>query len=161
VYMRIMFVRSIGLLLAMFICLAAQAETFRVSDIRVEGLQRVSAGSVFAALPVRVGDTLGPAEIKAATRELFRVGLFTDVTIARDGDVLVLIVKERPAINEIAIEGNKVIKTDQLMDSLTDNGLSEGQIYQSATLNAISQALESEYIGQGRYGASVDIEIED
>lgn len=159
--MRIMFVRSIGLLLAMFICLAAQAETFRVSDIRVEGLQRVSAGSVFAALPVRVGDTLGPAEIKSATRELFRVGLFTDVSIARDGDVLVLIVKERPAINEITIEGNKVIKTDQLMESLTDNGLSEGQIYQSATLNAISQALEREYIGQGRYGASVDIEIED
>lgn len=159
--MRIVLARLIGLLLAMCICHAAQAESFRVSDIRVEGLQRVSAGTVFSALPIRVGDTLGAVEIQQATRELFREGLFTDVSIARDGNVLVVIVKERPAINEIVIEGNKVIKTDQLMESLTDNGLSEGQIYQSVTLNAISQALESEYIGQGRYGASVDVEIED
>src|SRR5690606_10970781 len=117
--MRIVLARLIGLLLAMCICHAAQAESFRVSDIRVEGLQRVSAGTVFSALPIRVGDTLGAVEIQQATRELFREGLFTDVSIARDGNVLVVIVKERPAINEIVIEGNKVIKTDQLMESLT------------------------------------------
>lgn len=159
--MRIVFARLIGLVLALCICQAVQAETFRVSDIRVEGLQRVSAGTVFSALPVRVGDTMGPVEVQQATRELFREGLFTDVSIARDDDVLVVIVKERPAINEIEIEGNKVIKTDQLMESLSDNGLSEGQIFQSVTLNLITQSLEREYIAQGRYGASVDIEIED
>src|SRR5690606_5494777 len=81
--------------------------------------------------------------------------------ICRDGDVLVLVIKERPAINAIEIEGNKVIKTESLMDSLRDNDLSEGQIFQRATLEGISQALQREYIAQGRYGASVDIEIED
>ncbi|MDO3382247.1 outer membrane protein assembly factor BamA [Gilvimarinus algae] len=155
------FSRLFGLVFAVSLSLAVHAQTFRVNDIRVEGLQRVSAGTVFSALPIRVGDTLTDLDIQKATRELFKVGLFTDVSIGRDGDVLVLIIKERPAINEIVIEGNKVIKTEQLMESLTDNGLSEGQIYQSATLNMISQALEREYIGQGRYGASVDIEIED
>jgi len=155
------FIRLFGLLLALCFSVAVHAQTFRVNDIRVEGLQRVSAGTVFSALPIRVGDTLTEVELQRATRELFKVGLFTDVSIGRDGDVLVLMVKERPAINEISIEGNKVIKTEQLMESLTDNGLSEGQIYQSATLNGISQALEREYIGQGRYGASVDIAVED
>lgn len=139
----------------------AQSDSFRVSDIRVEGLQRVSAGSVFSALPVRVGDVLTPDDIQHATRELFKVGYFSDVSIGRDGDVLVLIIKERPAINAIEIKGNKVIKTDNLMDSLKDNDLAEGQIFQRATLEGITQALQREYIGQGRYGASVKIDVED
>lgn len=139
----------------------AQSDSFRVSDIRVEGLQRVSAGSVFSALPIRVGDVLNQGDIQDATRELFKVGYFSDVSIGRDGDVLVLVIKERPAINEIEIKGNKVIKTDALMDSLKDNDLAEGQIFQRATLEGISQALQREYIGQGRYGASVKIDIED
>jgi outer membrane protein insertion porin family len=149
--------------LCLFLSLAvhAQTESFRVSDIRVEGLQRVSAGSVFTALPIRVGDVLTQADIQSATRELFKVGYFADVSIGRDGDVLVLVIKERPAINVIEIEGNKVIKTENLMDSLKDNNLAEGQIFQRATLEGITQALQREYIGQGRYGASVKIEIED
>lgn len=153
--------RLTSLIIALVFSMTVQAQSFRVNDIRVEGLQRVSAGTVFSALPIRVGDTVTDIDIQKAIRELFQVGLFTDVSVGRDGDVLVLILKERPAINEITIEGNKVIKTEQLMESLTDNGLSEGQIYQSATLNMISQALEREYISQGRYGASVDLEVED
>lgn len=149
--------------LFLFLSLAvhAQTESFRVSDIRVEGLQRVSAGSVFTALPIRVGDVLTQADIQSATRELFKVGYFADVSIGRDGDVLVLVIKERPAINVIEIEGNKVIKTENLMDSLKDNNLAEGQIFQRATLEGITQALQREYIGQGRYGASVKIDVED
>lgn len=139
----------------------AQSQNFRISDIRVEGLQRVSAGSVFSALPVRVGDTVNQADIQNATRELFKVGFFADVAIQRDGDVLVLALKERPAINKIELEGNKAIKTENLMDSLKKNNLSEGQIFQRATLEGITQALQREYIAQGRYGATVNIEIED
>lgn len=139
----------------------AQSDNFRVSDIRVEGLQRVSAGSVFSALPIRVGDMVGQSDLQDATRELFKVGYFSDVSIGRDGDVLVLVIKERPAINVIEIKGNKVIKTENLMDSLKKNDLAEGQIFQRATLEAITQALQREYIGQGRYGASVKIDIED
>ncbi len=139
----------------------AQTQNFRISDIRVEGLQRVSAGTVFSALPVRVGDTVNQADIQNATRELFKVGFFADVAIQRDGEVLVLVLKERPAINKIELEGNKAIKSENLMDSLKKNNLSEGQIFQRATLEGITQALQREYIAQGRYGATVNIEIED
>lgn len=139
----------------------AQTPNFRISDIRVEGLQRVSAGTVFSALPVRVGDSVNQADIQNATRELFKVGFFADVAIQRDGDVLVLVLKERPAINKIELEGNKAIKSENLMDSLKKNNLSEGQIFQRATLEGITQALQREYIAQGRYGATVKIEIED
>jgi len=139
----------------------AQTQNFRVSDIRVEGLQRVSAGTVFSALPIRVGDTINQSDIQNATRELFKEGFFADVAIQRDGDVLVLVLKERPAINKIELEGNKAIKTENLMDSLKKNNLSEGQIFQRATLEGITQSLQREYIAQGRYGATVDIEIED
>jgi outer membrane protein insertion porin family len=139
----------------------AQTPNFRISDIRVEGLQRVSAGTVFSALPVRVGDSVNQSDIQNATRELFKVGFFADVAIQRDGDVLVLVLKERPAINKIELEGNKAIKSENLMDSLKKNNLSEGQIFQRATLEGITQALQREYIAQGRYGATVNIEIED
>jgi outer membrane protein insertion porin family len=139
----------------------AQSQTFRVSDIRVEGLQRVSAGTVFSALPIRVGDSITQSDIQNATRELFKVGFFDDVAMNRDGDVLVLVLKERPAINKIIFEGNKAIKTENLMDSLKKNNLSEGQIFQRATLEGITQALQREYIAQGRYGATVKLEIED
>ena len=148
-------------LIVLMMSFAAQAQSFRVSDIRVEGLQRVSAGTVFSALPIRVGDVVTQTDIQNATRELFKVGYFADVSMGRDGDVLVLVIKERPAINAIEIEGNKVIKTESLMDSLKENNLSEGQIFQRATLEGISQALQREYIAQGRYGASVDVEVED
>jgi len=139
----------------------AQTPNFRISDIRVEGLQRVSAGTVFSALPVRVGDSVNQSDIQNATRELFKIGFFADVAIERDGDVLVLVLKERPAINKIELDGNKAIKSENLMDSLKKNNLSEGQIFQRATLEGITQALQREYIAQGRYGATVNIEIED
>ncbi len=153
--------RVISLMGALLLAVAVQAQNFQISDIRVEGLQRVSAGTVFSALPLRVGDQVTSDDIRMATRELFQVGYFSDVAMGRDGDVLVVRVEERPAINEITIEGNKVIKTEDLMESLRENDLFEGQIFQRATLEGISQALEREYIGQGRYGASVDINVED
>jgi len=147
--------------LVLLVSAIAHAQTFRVSDIRVEGLQRVSAGTVFSALPIRVGDTLVQEDIQNATRELFKVGFFSDVSIRRDGDVLVLVIKERPAINKIELKGNKAIKTENLMDSLKENNLTEGQIFQRATLEIITQALEREYVNQGRYGAHVTIDVED
>ena len=153
--------RFITLVTLVMLSVAVQAQSFQISDIRLEGLQRVSAGTAFSALPVRVGDVVNTEDIQIATRSLFRVGLFSDVSIGRDGNVLVVAVEERPAINEIIFEGNKVLKTEDLMDSLRENDLSEGQIFQRATLEGISQALEREYISQGRYGASVDIDVED
>ena len=153
--------RVMSLVAALLLSAVVQAQSFQISDIRVEGLQRVSAGTVFSALPLRVGDQVTSEDIRMATRSLFQVGYFADVAMGRDGDVLVVKLEERPAINEITIEGNKVIKTEDLMGSLRDSDLFEGQIFQRATLEGISQALEREYIGQGRYGASVDIDVED
>ena len=92
------------------------AETFIVSDIRVEGLQRISAGSVFAALPFAVGDIIDERGVRAAARSLFATGNFDDIRIGRDGNVLVLVVAERPSISEINIEGNKAIETEALLD---------------------------------------------
>ncbi len=139
----------------------AQAQSFRVNDIRVEGLQRVSAGSVFAALPIQIGDEISIYDVQQATRALFKVGYFADIEIGRDGGVLVITVKERPAINEITIEGNKAIKTEQLLKALNDNGLSEGQIFKRVTLDGVGNSLERQYVAQGRYNASVETIIEE
>ena len=96
----------------------AQTEPFVIQDIRVEGLQRISPGSVFAALPVGVGDTLDTYASRAAAKSLFASGNFDDISIARDGGVLVVVVAERPSISEITIDGNKAIETEALLDGL-------------------------------------------
>lgn len=149
-------------LVACFLSASLSAQSFTVTDIRVEGLQRVSAGSVFTALPIRIGDQVGQVEIQKSTRELFKVGFFSDVDMAvEDGSILIVTVKERPAINEIVIDGNKAIKTDQLLDGLDGNGLSEGRIFKRMTLDGISKSLESQYVAQGRYNAKVETIVED
>lgn len=138
-----------------------QAQSFRVNDIRVEGLQRVSAGSVFASMPIQIGDQIDANDIQKSTRALFKIGYFADIAMGRDGNVLVITVKERPAINEIIIEGNKAIKTEQLLKALNDNGLSEGQIFKRVTLDGVGNSLERQYVAQGRYNATVDTIVED
>ncbi|NIB39846.1 outer membrane protein assembly factor BamA [Pseudomaricurvus alkylphenolicus] len=135
------------------------AQDFRVNDIRLEGLQRVSAGTVFAALPVQIGETVDDVALREATRSLFRTGYFADIQIGRDGNVLVISVLERPAISEIVIEGNKAIKTEDLMKGLVENGLAEGQIFKQATLEGLTQELERQYVAQGRYSASVEADV--
>lgn len=135
------------------------AQDFIVEDIRIEGLQRVSPGSVFAALPARVGDPMDSLAIRDTIEALFATGFFADIDIERDGDVLVVRVEERPVISEVTIEGNDVIPTESLMDNMRENGLAEGQIFKPATLDGISRALEREYVAQGHYGADIDPQI--
>ncbi|MDG1475116.1 MAG: outer membrane protein assembly factor BamA, partial [Porticoccaceae bacterium] len=135
------------------------ADDFQVLDIRIEGLQRVSAGTVFASLPISVGDTVDEASIRDATRSLFRTGYFTDVIMAQENSILVVGLVERPAVTEINIEGNKAIETDQLMDALQDNGLAEGQIFRQVILEGMGQELQRQYVSQGRYGALVETEV--
>lgn len=137
------------------------AAAFQVEDVRIEGLQRVSAGTVFAALPVSAGDLIDDAGIGAAVQTLFRTGYFEDIRIVRDGDVLVVRVEERPAIAEIKIDGNKSIETDQLLKALRDAGLAEGQIFKKTVLEGMGQELRRQYVAQGRYGAGVSAEAHD
>ncbi|MDG2501961.1 MAG: outer membrane protein assembly factor BamA [Porticoccaceae bacterium] len=135
------------------------AEVFQVDDIRIEGLQRVSAGTVFAALPISVGDLVDDPLVRDATRSLFRTGYFADVVMARENGVLVIGLAERPAVTEINLEGNKAIETDQLLDALRDNGLAEGQIFRQVILEGMVQELQRQYVSQGRYGALVKTDV--
>lgn len=153
-----------GLLLSTVLALstfasAVYAEVFQVDDIRIEGLQRVSAGTVFAALPISVGDLVDDPLVREATRSLFRTGYFSDVIMARENAVLVIGLAERPAVTEINLEGNKAIETDQLLDALRDNGLAEGQIFRQVILEGMVQELQRQYVSQGRYGALVKTEV--
>src|SRR5690554_7958235 len=133
----------------------ALADVFTVADIEVEGLQRVSAGSVFAGLPVNIGEQIDETRLAAAIKDLFGTGLFTDIQASRDGGVLILTVKERPSISSIEIEGNKNIETDMLMDALSGAGLQEGQVFRRATLERLELEILRSYVGQGRYNARV------
>jgi outer membrane protein insertion porin family len=112
----------------------ARADTFTVSDIRIQGLQRVSAGTVFNLLPVQVGDVLDEVAVRQLVRLLFQSGYFKDIRMGRDGNVLIVTLSERPAIDSIEIEGNKSIKTEALLEGLGKQGLTEGEIFQ-ATLS--------------------------
>ena len=137
------------------------ANVFTISDIRLEGLQRVSASPVFAALTVQVGDQVDRESIRQNIQSIYRTGFFSNVQIARDGDVLIIILQERPAIKSIEIDGNKAIKTEQLEDVLAGNDITEGEILQAHVLTGIARELQRSYVSQARYGASVDIDIED
>ncbi|MCP8463537.1 outer membrane protein assembly factor BamA [Pseudomonas sp. ZM23] len=135
------------------------AESFTVSDIRVNGLQRVSAGSVFAALPLNVGEQIDDRRLVDATRSLFKTGFFQDIQLSRDGNVLIVNVVERPSISSIEIEGNKAITTEDLMKGLKQSGLAEGEIFQRATLEGVRNELQRQYVAQGRYSAEIETEV--
>ena len=150
-----------GLLVVVALLASASAMAFRVSDIRVEGLQRVSAGTVFSAIPFNVGDDIDELGYREVIRELFRNGSFDDVQVGRDGTVLVIIVKERPTIDDIDIKGNKAIGEEDLLDGLSKSGLAAGEILKKVTLEHIRADLERQYISQGRYDANIETEIEE
>ena len=144
-------------LLAAFVAVSASAwDPFRVGDIRLLGLQRVSAGTVFNLLPVSVGDVVDSVSVRQLVRELFSSGYFDDVTMSRDGDILIVSVRERPSIESIELDGNKAIKTESLMEALSGQGLREGEIFKQATLERVGLELERSYVAQGRYNASIE-----
>ena len=141
--------------------LHAQTFPFVISDIRVEGVQQVDLGTVFRNFPLSTGDQVDAGQLSAATRQLFRSGFFDDVQLSRDGDVLVLMLRERPAVAIIRIEGNKALKEEQLREGLKQSGLQEGDVFRRATLDQIELDLMRVYASQGRYGANVTTEVED
>ncbi len=140
---------------------AVRADVFTIADIRLQGLQRVSAGTVFNILPVNIGDTIDEVAVRQLIRLMFQSGYFDNIQMARDENVLVISVEERPAIESIEIEGNKALKTEMLLEGLADQGLREGEIFKQATLERVGLELERQYVAQGRYGAAIDTQVEE
>lgn len=152
--------KRLSLLLLGVLAAATHADVFQIDDIRIQGLQRVSAGTVFSALPVQVGDLVDEDSIRDATRALFRTGYFDNIRMVRDDNALVVVLQERPAVSEIKLAGNKAIKSEQLLDALRNNGLAEGQIFRQSILEGMTLELERQYVAQGRYGALVKTSVE-
>jgi outer membrane protein insertion porin family len=134
---------------------------FRVGDIKVEGLQRVSEGTVYNYLPVNIGDTLTPQRVREAIRALYNTGFFRDVQIRRNGNTLVVVVLERPSIESFEITGNKDIKTEDLQKSLRNVGLATGKTFDRSVLEDVKQYLTDQYFSRGKYGVRIDTNVED
>jgi outer membrane protein insertion porin family len=128
---------------------------FKVQDIRVEGLQRVEPGTIFASLPLRVGDEYNDEKGAAAIRALFALGLFKDVRLEATGNVLVVVVEERPTIADVEFAGTKEFDKDTLKKAMRDVGLTEGRPFDKALADRAEQELKRQYINKSLYGAEV------
>ena len=136
-------------------------EAFTVGDIRVEGLQRISEGTVFNYLPVNIGDHLDRQRIGEAMRALYATGFFRDVELRRDGNTLLVVVVERPSIAKFELKGNKDIKTEDLQKSLRNVGLATGKTFDRSVLDEVKQYLTDQYFSRGKYAVRVDTKITD
>src|ERR1700758_317091 len=140
---------------------SASEADFTVGDIRVEGLQRVSEGTVYNYLPVNIGDHLTPQRVREAIRALYATGFFRDVQLRRDGNTLVVVVAERPSIESFEITGNKDIKTEDLQKSLRGVGLATGKTFDRSVLEDVTQYLTDQYFARGKYGVKIDSHVEE
>jgi len=154
-------IKLAALIPLLYVTHAAAVEPFIVKDIRVEGIQRTEAGTVFSYLPVKVGETLDDEHATAAIRALFSTGFFKDVSLEVEQGVLIVLVKERPAIGSIEINGVKDFPKDQLTDSLKGIGLAEGRIFDRSSLDKAVQELKREYVARGKYGVTIDAKVTD
>lgn len=150
----------VAALVGLWLAQAALAtETFLIRDIRLTGLERVSAGTVFNYLPVKVGDEFDETRSAEVARTLFKTGFFKDVALEREGDVLVIRLVEREAIAQITITGNKDVKTESLLEGLKDIGFAEGEVFDEAKLDQVTQELRRQYFSEGKYGLKITSEV--
>src|SRR5262245_55083718 len=140
---------------------SANEADFTVSDIKVEGLQRVSEGTVYNYLPVNIGDTVTPQRVREAIRALYQTGFFRDVQLRRDGSRLIVVVRERPSIERFEINSNKDIKNEDLQKSLRNVGLATGKTFDRSVLEDVKQYLTDQYFSRGKYGVRIDANVEE
>jgi len=150
---------SICLFLASMAQLSLAQESFKVSDIKVKGLQRISAGSIFNYLPVKVGDDFDPSTSSDLIRELYKTGFFKDIELSTEGSAIVIDVVEYPSISQIEFAGNKLIKEESLRDALSGNDFVEGRVFKPNVLEQVKQELKRQYLNQGKYNAQVGTEV--
>lgn len=147
---------ALGLLLGASLWMGAADAQFRIADIRVEGLQRIAAGTIFTYLPVQIDDVVADDVTADIIRSLYATGFFDDVKVERDGDILVIWVRERPAVAQIDIVGNRSIKSEDLKEGLKEIGLAEGRVFNRSVLDRIEQELRRQYFAAGKYGMDVE-----
>jgi outer membrane protein insertion porin family len=139
----------------------AQDQNFVITDIRIDGLQRISPGVMFSLLPVSIGDQMEPGMAAQIVRSISASQYFEEIEIAREDGVLLITVQERPSVSEINISGNRVLKSEDILRNMASADIVEGGIFTRATLEAIRQGIQEVYSGRGRYGTTVDIEVEE
>ena len=154
-------IKTLILFCSMLSTAGMAADAFVVKDMRVEGLQRISEGTVFNYLPINIGDTVDKVRIGEAIRALYGQNLFDNIEMRRDGDALVIVVHERPSIESFEIDGNKDIKTEDLMESLRGVGLARGRTFDRSVLDNVEMFLREQYYDRGKYGVRIATDIQD
>ena len=150
-----------GIISLLFMTPAWAITPFTVKDIRVEGIQRTEAGTVFSYLPVKVGDTMNDDQATAAIRALYGTGFFKDVRLEVEQGVLIVLVRERPSIASIQINGIKDFSKDQLKGNMKYAGLAEARIFDKGALEKATQDLKRQYVARGKYGVSIKTRVTD
>jgi outer membrane protein insertion porin family len=151
--------KLLNIIVLLLLSSAVFAESFVIKDIRVEGLQRISAGTVFNFLPVKVGDEMSDKDAKSIIRALYKSKYFSDVGVEEQDGVLVIKVSERPAISSIEFVGNKDLDSKELLKSLRQIGFSEGQVFEQAMLERVELELQRQYFSRGKYGVNIESEV--
>jgi outer membrane protein insertion porin family len=151
--------RLVWLLLGLHAAAAAAIEPFVIKDIRVEGIQRTEAGTVFSYLPVKVGDSMTDEKAAQAIRALFATGFFQDVILEREGDVLVVVVQERPSIALIDFTGMQEFNKDTILNGLRQIGFADGRIFDKGVLDRAEQELKRQYLARGFYAVNVSTTV--
>ena len=150
----------VSLIFLIFLCVPAHLNAvppeFVITDIRVEGLQRIAPGTVFNYLPVKVGDTFDEYRSGEIAKALFETGFFDDIALQRDGDVLVIIVRERPTIGQISLSGNEDITSEDLIEGLKQVGFAEGRAFDRSDLERLEQELRRQYNSLGKYAVKLE-----
>ena len=134
---------------------------FTITDIRVEGLERLDEGTIYNYLPLKVGDEVNDEETRISIKELFKTGFFKDVVLEQDGTTLIVKLIERPSVASIKITGNEELKTEDIKSGFEQTGLVEGRIFKRAILDQIERELKTSYLSLGRYSATVKSEVEE
>jgi outer membrane protein insertion porin family len=153
------FLRVGVLLLALASAPARAIEPFVIKDIRVEGIQRTEAGTVFSYLPVKVGDTMTDERASQTIRALFATGFFSDVTVEVEDGVLVIVLQERPSIAQIEFAGMKEFDRETVLKAMSQIGLAEGRIFDKGLLDRAEQELKRQYLTRGRYATNVNTTV--
>ena len=151
--------KLLNIIILLLLSSTAYAESFVIKEIRVEGLQRLSAGTVFNYIPLKAGDEMTDKDAKSIIRALYKSKYFNDVGVEAEDGVLIISVSERPAISSIEFVGNKDLGSEDLSRSLREIGFSEGQVYDKAMLERVELELQRQYFSRGKYGITIESKV--